>query len=240
MYKLICENNLRFEDNSLLGKVDLVYCDPVYEDIFFNAWIFKYWQYLKPSGVFIVQTDFHTLPDIWMFLRDIMQGKFISHSAWKCEWGNHPSRQPHQCFDDILIFAKEKDYKYYPQKVQVPKVTKTKGLNPSGRETKTATAWIDDICLTTTSKERVKKPDGHLLRWQKPIRLFDRIVAPFVDKNDTILDPFMGSGTLCEWAIRNDCNYVGIENDPSVFELAKARCEAVENYLKENYQPELL
>jgi DNA modification methylase len=100
-------------------------------------------------------------------------------------------------------------------------------LNPSGRTTKNATAWIDDICLTTTAKERVKKSDGHLVRWQKPVRLFDRVVAPFTDEGDDVLDNFMGSGSLGEWCIKNNRNYTGIEYDKEVFGLAKNRLENI-------------
>ena len=147
----------------------------------------------------------------------------MNHCVQKNEWGNHPKNKFHQCYDDILIFAKGNNWKFYSERVQVPKVTNNKGLNPSGRETKTATAWIDDICLTTTSKERIKQEDGHLIKWQKPLKLFDRIIAPFTNENDNILDPFMGSGSLGEWCVKNNRNYTGIENDKAVFDLAKQR-----------------
>ena len=156
-----------------------------------------------------------------------MKATFVSHLVWKCEWGNHPKDRYHMCYDDILIYSKSSKWYFNPDVIQVPKVTKTKGLNPSGRETKQATAWIDDITLTTTAKERVKKEDGHLIKWQKPVKLFDRIIAPFCDGKVDILDPFMGSGSLGEWCMRNGHNYVGIEYDPQVFNLAHNRLESV-------------
>ena len=102
-------------------------------------------------------------------------------------------------------------------------------MNPSGRETKTATAFISDICLTTTSKERIKQEDGHLIRWQKPVALIQRLLDPFTNKSDTVLDLFMGSGTVGEWCILNDRDYIGIENDPIVFGLAEKRLKSLTN-----------
>lgn len=200
-------------------STDLIYCDYIYENLDFS-WATKYWSYLRDGGIFICQTDWHSFAEITMHMK-YLGAELISHSVWKNEWGNHPSRIYHQCFDDILIFTNnKKTYKFYPERIQVDKVTKNKGLNPSGRETKTATAWIDDICLTTTSKERVKKKDGHLIRWQKPLKLCDRIVAPFTDEGDWILDPFAGSGSLGLWCRKNNRNYIGIEIDSEVYELA--------------------
>jgi adenine specific DNA methylase Mod len=211
-------------------KFDLIYADMIYENDRCE-WIFKYWNLLKDNGIFITQTDWHTDWLIrWYFeTNSILKNNafFVNDLKWKNEWGNHPKRKMHQCFDSIIVYAKGENYKFYPDRIQVDKVTKNKGLNPSGRETKQATAWIDDICLTTTAKERVKKSDGHLVRWQKPVRLFDRIIAPFTDEHDIVLDPFMGVGSLGEWCIKNNRDYVGIEYDKEVFGLAEERLNKV-------------
>ncbi len=118
-----------------------------------------------------------------------------------------------------------KGWKFRSERIQVPKATAKTKLNPSGRMTKTATAWIDDIVLTTTSNERVKKEDNHLVKWQKPSRLYDRIISPFCDEGDWILDPFAGVATLGLWSKNNNRNYYGIENDTETFKLAKINIE---------------
>lgn len=51
------------------------------------------------------------------------------------------------------------------------------------------------------------------------------IVAIIISRKekDWILDPFMGSGSTGEWCIKNNRNFVGIEIDTEVFEIAKQR-----------------
>jgi DNA modification methylase len=114
-------------------------------------------------------------------------------------------------------------HRFYSDRIQVAKATANTRLNPSGRETKTATAFISDICLTTTSKERVKLEDGHLIRWQKPLALLDRVLLPFTDEGDWILDPFSGSNSTGLWCKNNNRNYTGIELDKEVFKIGKER-----------------
>jgi DNA modification methylase len=200
------------------STVSLVYGDCIYESMDFS-WVHLAYNCLILGGIFIVQTDWHTQHRYRVFLEDELGMNFVSHLVWKNEWGNHPKNRFHQCYDDILVYSKGMKYKFYPERIQVPKATANTKLNPSGRMTKTATAWVDDITLTTTAKERVKK-DGHNVRWQKPIKLYDRIIAPFTDYFDIVLDPFMGTGSLGRWCRMNQRSYIGIEIDPEIYMLA--------------------
>ena len=140
-----------------LVKFDLIYADMIYENTDLS-WIEKYWNMLSPNSIFIVQTDFHT--DYLIRAKLETLGSFVNHLVWKNEWGNHPKNKFHQCYDDIIIFTNGKDYKFYPERIQVDKVTKNKGLNPSGRDTKTATAWIDDIYDEWLETQKDKDDDS--------------------------------------------------------------------------------
>lgn len=216
-------------------KFDLIYADMIYEDENLD-WITPAWELLKENGIFIVQTDFHTDYLVkYKFLQTMKyyleRPVFVSDPVVYGEWGNYPKDRFARCYDNILIFAKGKDWYFNPEVIQVPKKTLTKGLNPSGRTTKTATCWIDDCVLTTTSKERVKKEDGHLLRWQKPLKLFDRILLPFLKPGDSIFDPFAGSGTVVVWSLLRGFDYIGSECDSEVFALADQRIKDTEALL---------
>lgn len=214
-----CQSNMTFESDFLFHSMQVVFADYVYENHNFS-WINRWWPSLVDNGLFIAMTDYHTLFELGTYLQKMPHATFVSHLIWKNEWENHPKDRFHQCFDNIVIFCNGSHWKFDSSKIQVPKATINTALNPSGRQTKTATAFISDICLTTTSKERVKQADGHLVRWQKPLKLYDRIIAPFIDDRSYVLDLFMGSGSLGKWCKINDIDYVGIENDPVIYDLA--------------------
>ena len=59
----------------------------------------------------------------------------------------------------------------------------------------------------------------------KPIELMRWCVAQLPESAQTIFDPFMGSGTTCVAAIEMGRKFIGIEREPSYFEIAKRRCE---------------
>ena len=58
---------------------------------------------------------------------------------------------------------------------------------------------------------------------EKPVRLAERILALISDPGDTILDPFMGSGSFGVACIRTGRNYIGIEIDSGYFKTACRR-----------------
>lgn len=218
MIELLNMDNMKFETNQLF---DLIYADMIYENENLE-WMYKYWELLKVGGIFAVQTDWHTQFEVGYTLKKILGGHHVNSICWKNEFGNFPKNKFRQSHDDIIVFSKGKDYKFYPDRVQMEKATaNSKGLNPSGRMTKLATSVWTDITLTTIAKERVKKKDGHNIRWQKPIALLERLCVAFTDEFDWVLDPFAGSGVLGKWCSKTNRNYVGIEYDKEVYKLAK-------------------
>jgi DNA modification methylase len=52
-------------------------------------------------------------------------------------------------------------------------------------------------------------------------------VLAATNEGDTILDPFMGSGTTGVVAKMHKRNFIGIEKDPSYVELSKRRIESI-------------
>jgi len=215
---LFNQDNLTFQTDQLF---DVIFCDYIYECLDFSFVDF-YYPKLKPNGIFIGMTDYHSSAEFKVYAQKKMGAYLVNWLTWKNEFGNFPKDRFRQCHDDIIIFSKSKDFKFYPERAQVEKATAgSKGLNPSGRMTKLATSVILDCCLTTTAKERVKKDDGHLIRWQKPQSLINRVLLPLSDEGDDICDPFMGSGAVGLWCKNNNRNYVGIEMDTEVFGYAQ-------------------
>ena len=62
---------------------------------------------------------------------------------------------------------------------------------------------------------------GH--KSQKPIKLLVELVEKFTNPSDTILDPFMGSGTTGVACVQTGRNFIGIEIDEGYYRIAEKR-----------------
>ena len=58
---------------------------------------------------------------------------------------------------------------------------------------------------------------------QKPVALMKWIITNYTAHGDTILDPFMGSGTTGVACVQTGRNFIGIEIDPTYFKIAERR-----------------
>lgn len=58
---------------------------------------------------------------------------------------------------------------------------------------------------------------------QKPVSLMEYLVLRHSNVNQTILDPFMGSGSTGVACVNTNRNFVGMELDPKYFKIAKER-----------------
>ena len=61
---------------------------------------------------------------------------------------------------------------------------------------------------------------------QKPVDLLIDLILDFTNPGDTILDPFLGSGTTAVAALKTGRNFIGIEIDPKYCEIAQKRVDA--------------
>ena len=59
----------------------------------------------------------------------------------------------------------------------------------------------------------------------KPLEFMKKIILRFTEENDTILDPFMGSGTTAIACLQTNRNFIGIELEPKYVEIANRRIE---------------
>jgi site-specific DNA-methyltransferase (adenine-specific) len=63
---------------------------------------------------------------------------------------------------------------------------------------------------------------------QKPLELVEYLVKMYTNPGDTVLDPFMGSGTTAVACVQAGRNFIGIEIDPVYFATAQRRIEAAQ------------
>ena len=81
--------------------------------------------------------------------------------------------------------------------------------------------WHIPIC---SGKERLREDNNQRSHpTQKPEALLYRIMVSSTNKGDTVLDPFLGSGTTAVMAKKLQRNFIGFEQDPDYIKLAKKR-----------------
>jgi modification methylase len=82
--------------------------------------------------------------------------------------------------------------------------------------------WELPIC---NGSERLKKNGKKVHSTQKPEALLHRILLATSNKNDWVLDPFLGSGTTATVAKKLSRNYYGIEKEKTYFKAAEQRLQ---------------
>lgn len=140
-------------------------------------------------------------------------------------WSQY-TKAPAATYESLLWFTKTKKYTYHtirePYKSQERlkhKITKNGKVwrpNPLGR--RGGDIWcVPTLAGRRFAKERVKHPT------QKPLALCDKIIVNFSNKGDLVLIPFVGSGSECVSALRNEREFVGFEINPQYIEIANER-----------------
>lgn len=97
--------------------------------------------------------------------------------------------------------------------------------------------FADGELIYTTFKRPVKRivfkqqgfiSDSHDERYhptQKPTELLQLLLEEFTEAGETVLDPFMGSGSTGVACVNTGRNFIGMELDPGYFETAKKRID---------------
>jgi DNA modification methylase len=77
--------------------------------------------------------------------------------------------------------------------------------------------WFQQIWTGLTGASTRQHPAPY------PVELAERLIRMFSFVGDTVVDPFMGTGTTCVAAALNGRNSIGVEIDPTYFRLAVRR-----------------
>lgn len=224
MIKLFCDDNNKVFEELFKSdtRFDCIYCDPIYEDMKFEKWLDACYVLLKPDGVIFVQTDDHTVYDMKLYL-DYLGLIFLNDLIVLNEWGGTSKRFFPRKHDYILFYANSPHYKFYPDRIQIPKVTAGTAFDKKGTGLKTPCDVFYDLGnFSTISKERLKLGDKNI-NWQKPIKLMNRILAPTTDYGDIIFEPFGGTFPACYWAYTNNRSAIGVEIDKEICEIGANR-----------------
>ena len=78
--------------------------------------------------------------------------------------------------------------------------------------------------VMTVEKEAREPRNGHLT--PKPVKLCEHLIRVFSAEGQTVLDPFVGSGTTCLAARRTRRRSIGVDINPRYIDLARNRLDA--------------
>ena len=103
------------------------------------------------------------------------------------------------------------------------------------REKLTSQEWSEWGSRAVWEIPSVRANDDHEAKF--PVELPRRVIELLTNPGDTVLDPFIGSGTTAEAAVLEGRNYIGIEKSAEYVELARRR---IQNVVSRPTQMELL
>ena len=175
--------------------------------------------------------------------------EFIWHKK-NCFPGKWPNRF-RDAWERILQFNKHKKFNMYQERVMVPMgewaKSRLKNLSETDKirdESKVGSGfgknisnWIDrDMAYPTNVLHLATECSNKKHSAAFPEGLPEWFMKLFTKEGDTILDPFMGSGTTNFVANRMKRNSIGIEIVPEYYKMVKNQINPVELYLYEPKQ----
>lgn len=146
---------------------------------------------------------------VWHYGAGVSAKKYLSPRNEKVLW--YVKDRDDYVFN--LDAIRDPDVKYPNQKKNGKLRCNSIGKNPSDVW---SIAKVTSGCHRS-SQERTSHPA------QFPEDLIRRLILGFTNKDDLILDPFMGSGTVGAIALELDRKFIGFEIDSNYCEIAKQR-----------------
>jgi site-specific DNA-methyltransferase (adenine-specific) len=204
-----------------IACADLVICDPIYDDRDLS-WVAAAAASLRDGGAMWAFADASGVAQLKLEMDKHLH--FQNWCIWPNDWGGRARTRFGQKHDDILYYVKSgSPHTFNASAVAVAKKMINETFNPSGRQTKIpASVWDDLAGFSTTSSERVKL-DGHGVRWQKPEKLLERIIASTSNPGDLVLDFFSGVATAPVMCLRLGRRCVAVERDVRVHAVGATR-----------------
>lgn len=142
-------------------------------------------------------------------------------------------KMPMKDCEDILVFYKKLPT-YNPQGLEDCDLTlmNSKSHSLRGKETDPTTVVTGGIEYKEYKQTKTNYPrqllefasEGNTVHGsQKPVALLEYLIRTYTNKNDTVLDFAMGSGSTGVACVNTERSFIGIEIDSHYFEIATER-----------------
>jgi site-specific DNA-methyltransferase (adenine-specific) len=130
-------------------------------------------------------------------------------------------RMPMKNHEDVLVFYK-KQPTYNPQGIQAfGKVTRRGGNG--GCYGKSGVENLQEFTNYPRTIQKFASEGKTVHSTQKPVSLMEYLIKTYTNNGDTVLDFCMGSGTTGVACINTDREFIGMEMDADIFQVATDR-----------------
>lgn len=221
-------------------SIDMILCDLPYEvsaekwdnKIDLNALWKQYKRIVKDSGVIVLTATNPFASELVMSNKEWFKYEWI----WDKEQGTNQflkDYQPLRKHEQILVFYKNRPVynpimvKSWRREIKIRQETNDK---ITGVESKEKTSYDNKGYKYPTTILPINRPhwrEGRFHSCQKPILLMQYLIETYTNKDMTVLDNTMGSGTTGVACLNTDRRFIGIELQEDYFNIAKERIEKV-------------
>lgn len=212
---------------------------------------------LKPTGTFILNIKEKVVAGerstyvIELILAMRKQGWYWTEEFIWHKKNSYPGKWPNRfrdAWERLLQFNKDKKFNMYQEEVMIPMgdwaKSRLKNLSDTDKIRdiskvgsgfgKNISNWLNREKVYPTNVLHLATEcsnKNHSAAF--PEELPEWFIKLFTKENDTVLDPFMGSGTTLIVANRMRRNSIGIDIVPEYYEMVKKQLKSVELYLLE-------
>lgn len=198
-----------------------------------REWLTAVKPLLKPAGSIYVCCDWESS----LIIGRVMEEMFTVRNriTWQREKGRGAKRNWKNGMEDIWFATMGENYTFNidavklrrrvvaPYRVDGKPKDWTETPNGNYRDTCPSNIW-DDITVPFWSM-----PENTAHPTQKPEKLLTKLILASSNPGDTVLDPFLGSGSTSVTAKKLDRHYIGVELEPRYCLWAEQRLEMAES-----------
>ncbi len=191
-------------------------------DNFSTAWLKECKRVMKKDAVIWVIGTYHNIFRIGKIMQDL--GFWILNDIIWIKTNPMPNFRGTRFTNahETLIFAsRDKDSKY---------TFHYKSMKIFNEDLQMRSDWLIPICA---GSERIKADGKKVHSTQKPEELLKRVLLSSSNPGDSILDPFMGSGTTGAMSKLLGRNFTGIESSEEYVKIARERIDKIKPLEKE-------
>lgn len=252
--ELFNKNSIDFLKTLPSGSIGLVVTDPPYgidykdwdssseSEAFTREWLTEVYRVLTPTGTCWTFGAPTQVPMLFKIFQQIgFHNNLKNWTIYSRAKGRGARKHLKSQREDIFHLTKSEKYVWhsieYLRRVVVPY---TVAGTPRG--------WALDIgtgervrftgvgnVMHVTSPSYNNKFETQIHPAQKPVILMAMLIMMSSRAGDTVLDPFMGSGSTGVAAVISDRDFIGIEKDEQIFNTARKRLASIDWVEAEKY-----